>query len=119
MRYVYEHYFNDFDWFLKADDDTYVMIDNLRNFVSHYDSESAIYFGCKFKLNEVIYMSGGAGYVLSRETLRRFVKQSISSNTDTVFCKAYSDSGVEDAELGNCGQNIGRHCRSRNESNFW
>ncbi len=119
MRYVYEHYFNDFDWFLKADDDTYVIIDNLRNFVSHYDSGSAIYFGCKFKLNKIIYMSGGAGYVLSRETLRRFVKQSISSNTDTVFCKAYSDSGAEDAEFGNCVQNIGVNAGLEMNQIFW
>ncbi len=107
MRYVFEHYFNDFDWFLKADDDTYVIIDNLKNFVSHYDSESAIYFGCKFKVNEVVYMSGGAGYVLSREALKRFVKQSISNHTDTEFCKAYSDDGAEDLEIGKCLQNIG------------
>jgi len=107
LRYVYEHYFNDFDWFIKADDDTYVIIENLRNFVSNYDSGSAIYFGSKFKLNEVTYMSGGAGYVLSRGTLRRFVQQSIASNTDTVFCKAYDNSGSEDLEFGNCVQNIG------------
>ncbi len=107
MLYVFEHYSNDFDWFLKADDDTYVIIENLRNFVSHYDTGSPLYFGCKFKLNEVTYMSGGAGYVLSRETLRRFVKQSISNNTDTQFCKGYSDSGYEDLEFGNCVQNIG------------
>ena len=48
-RYVYEHYYDEADWFLKADDDTYVVMENLRYMLQSYNSSQPIYFGCKFK----------------------------------------------------------------------
>ncbi|KAH7710189.1 glycoprotein-N-acetylgalactosamine 3-beta-galactosyltransferase 1 [Aphelenchoides avenae] len=95
---------NNYDWFLKADDDTYVIVENLRYMLLAYSPSDPVYFGCRFRpFIKQGYMSGGAGYALSREALRRFVEQALP---DTKKCKQ-QDSGAEDAEMGKCLANVG------------
>jgi len=103
FRYCYKHYGNSFDWFLKADDDTYVIAENLRYFLSHHDPNENIYFGFKFKvIVKQGYFSGGAGYVFSRKALRRFVNVGLRN---PLLCRR--DGGAEDAEIGKCMQRLG------------
>ena len=55
------------DWFVKADDDTYMIIENLKHMLRPYNTNEPWYFGCKIKPREGLrngFMSGGAGYVL-------------------------------------------------------
>lgn len=44
IKYVYFKYPN-FDWYLKADDDTYVFVDNLRWFLSKKNASKPVTFG--------------------------------------------------------------------------
>ena len=74
FRYVYQNHFDDYDWFLKTDDDTFMIMENLRYFLKDYNSSDPVYFGRRYKtFVKQGYMSG-AGYVLSKEALRRFVE---------------------------------------------
>ncbi|KMY96739.1 glycoprotein-N-acetylgalactosamine 3-beta-galactosyltransferase 1 isoform X2 [Drosophila simulans] len=103
MAYVHEHYLNEYDWFLKADDDTYIVMENLRLFLYPYDPESSVYFGCRFKAYfSQGYMSGGGGYVLSRDALRRLNLFALNSTT---ICKLNGE--PEDVQIGHCLQDVG------------
>ena len=91
---------------MKADDDTFVVVENLRYMLEPYKPSDPIYFGCKFKpYVRQGYMSGGAGYVLSREALNRFVEQALKDK-DHVICKTHEYTGAEDVEIGKCLENV-------------
>ncbi|XP_034480994.1 glycoprotein-N-acetylgalactosamine 3-beta-galactosyltransferase 1 [Drosophila innubila] len=102
FTYIYENKLDEADWFMKADDDTYVFVENLRHLLYPYSPDMPIYFGFNFKMlntnqKNASYMSGGSGYVLSREALRLFVH----GLNDSSKCRQQDDS-PEDVEAGAC-----------------
>ncbi|XP_077553769.1 glycoprotein-N-acetylgalactosamine 3-beta-galactosyltransferase 1-like isoform X2 [Haemaphysalis longicornis] len=100
--YVARHHLRDHEWFLKADDDTYVVVENLRYFLRDKNASEAVYYGCRFRpYVKQGYMSGGAGYVLSREAVRRLAERGPHSG-----CRA-DGGGAEDVEMGRCLQRLG------------
>lgn len=65
--------------------------------LSAYNTSDPMYFGCRFKpYVKQGYMSGGAGYVISREALKRFVEQALP---DKNKCRQ-DHGGSEDVEMG-------------------
>ncbi|EDW46890.1 glycoprotein-N-acetylgalactosamine 3-beta-galactosyltransferase 1 [Drosophila sechellia] len=103
FKYVYHHHYNDADFFYKADDDTYAVIENMRYMLYPYNPETPVHFGFKFKpLVKQGYMSGGAGYILSREALRRFVVDGIPNPKMCLPGTVVN----EDIEIGRCMENL-------------
>ncbi|KAH8291618.1 hypothetical protein KR018_007045 [Drosophila ironensis] len=107
FSYLYEHMLDEADWFLKADDDTYVFVENMRYMLYPYSPSTPIFFGFNYKLlghpkSNESYMSGGSGYVLSREALRRFGEG--VNEPDKCWQK---DTRSEDVEMGKCLINLG------------
>ncbi|CAH8465496.1 unnamed protein product [Heterobilharzia americana] len=103
LRYVYQ-FRNDYDYFLKADDDTFVVMENLRSVLSRHNPSDPFMMGYHFPyITKNGYFSGGAGYVLSREALKRIVEQAIDKHPD---CPTY-DEDKEDVKMSMCGQPVG------------
>lgn len=105
FKYSWQQFGREYDWFLKADDDTYVVIENLRYMLIGHRPSTPIYFGCRLKHNAIKqgYMSGNAGYVLSREALRKFIEEALPYPQK---CRP-ENTGAEDVEMGICLQNVG------------
>ncbi|KAK6470314.1 glycoprotein-N-acetylgalactosamine 3-beta-galactosyltransferase 1-like [Huso huso] len=98
---LHDRYLQHADWFLKADDDSYVVMENLRRLLSKHDPQDPVYLGRRFSpYLKQGYMSGGAGYVLSREALQRYVG-GLRDGTCT------HTSSVEDLALGRCLEKVG------------
>uniref|UniRef100_A0AAF5I0T0 N-acetylgalactosaminide beta-1,3-galactosyltransferase n=1 Tax=Strongyloides stercoralis TaxID=6248 RepID=A0AAF5I0T0_STRER len=111
FTYAYDNYFTinnekGFDWFLKADDDTFVIIENLKMFLRKKNSNKRYYFGCRLKsLGKKLikgFMSGGAGYVLSRGSIEKLVTEGFRNTT---LCNNINN-GFEDVEMGWCLQKL-------------
>ena len=91
--YVYDNYYDKYDWFYFCDVDTYVLVENLRLYLESEEIKVAanggtyypvgdetvqtpIYLGRRFAFNgnmNNIYPSGGAGYTLNKAALKALV----------------------------------------------
>ena len=64
MLYIYQNHLNDFDYFMKADDDTFVIVENLRHMVRSYNPDEPFYMGRRFKVSTSFWiLTNCNGYV--------------------------------------------------------
>ena len=50
LYHLYKYHLRDYDWFVKADTDTYLIAENLRYFLKDHEPTEAVYFGHHFKV---------------------------------------------------------------------
>lgn len=102
LVYAHERHLNDFDWFLKADDDTFVMVDNMNGFLSDKCSNDMHTYGRHFKkFLPGGYLSGGSGYLISNRAIQLFGE---AMRRDKYFC--VKDKGDEDVDIARCLANL-------------
>ncbi|EDW27055.1 GL16444 [Drosophila persimilis] len=108
LYYMYEHYIDRFEWFIRADDDVYMEPNKLERFLRSIDSSKPQFIGQAGKGNseefgllslefDENFCMGGPGVILSSETLRR-----VAPHIPTCLKNLYSTH--EDVEVGRCVQ---------------
>ncbi len=103
LKYMHDNYINDFDFFMRADDDSYIKTDRLLELLQNTNPAQDIYMGepgfgrsddlerLKLKKTEH-YCMGGPGVIFSRSALRKLAPhleeclKVRSSVMDILFC---------------------------------
>ncbi|GAA54625.1 glycoprotein-N-acetylgalactosamine 3-beta-galactosyltransferase [Clonorchis sinensis] len=103
IRHAVEKY-SDYDFFLKADDDTFVIVENLRKLLRDLNPNDPFIMGRRFRPHvKQGYLSGGGGYVISRAALLR-IHNGLANDTR---CAGQAHGGAEDVRLGHCAEVVG------------
>ncbi|XP_059488230.1 glycoprotein-N-acetylgalactosamine 3-beta-galactosyltransferase 1-like [Neocloeon triangulifer] len=92
----------DFEWVVKADHATYVVVENLRTMLSSYSYNDPIYFELNYEINKTITGSNNAAYVLSKEAIKKLVINGY--NGDKPECKGVNN---KIARIGDCFKALG------------
>ncbi|KAI6220846.1 hypothetical protein M3Y99_01588200 [Aphelenchoides fujianensis] len=101
FHYAYTHISDQFDFYVKADDDTYIVAENLQRFLSTLDPEVPIYAGFRLKHHGAHGYNSGGAYVLSRAAVRLFEERLYGNESACPFHE------FEDVGMGACLERVG------------
>ena len=108
LVYVWQQYQEELDFLIKADDDTFMVLDNLRYLLSGLEAGREFVVGHLQHDRGVSYLSGGSGYVISKPALRHLVESGLDPQGDHL-CRLPHPVGQEvsvypneDLQLGKC-----------------
>ena len=116
LKYMHDNYIHEYNWFMRADDDLYVRVEKLINFLSHLDPNEELYIGQpgfgkledleRIKLHShEHYCMGGPGVIFSRALLVRLAPHLEDCLRNEVI------SWNEDLEVGRCiSRRLGVQC---------
>jgi hypothetical protein len=85
----------DYDWYFFMDDDTFIFTDKLKTFISQYDKNEPLYIGniCR-NYNFPIYMSGGAGFLMTKSLYLSIVQYIRETPEHELFQSIYGDLSI-------------------------
>jgi len=105
LKHICKYHINDFEWFLRADDDLYFRPDRFKQVVSKIDSDKMLFMGQhgnghaemrdKLGLDGHNFCMGGPGVFLNQIAMK-----SLCPHLDE--CEANVASNEEDVEIGRC-----------------
>nr|CAB3230901.1 chondroitin sulfate synthase 1-like [Phallusia mammillata] len=108
LKHMCQHHVDNYEWFIRADDDVYIRVERLRQFLTQIDGDRMIYMGQpghgvpevreKLGLNGHNFCMGGPGVLFNRKAL-----EALCPHID--HCMEEVVSGEEDVELGRCVTN--------------
>lgn len=120
LKFIHDHFIDQFDWFMRADDDVFVDVEKLEIFLRQLDPSRPYLIGQMGlgKMNEFGHLGlndddnfcmGGPGILMSRATLRELVP-------NIQYCLKHLYSTHEDVEVGRCVHKfVGVKCTSSYE----
>lgn len=97
LKYVYMNHIEDFDWILKTNDMSYVVLENLRYVLYQYETEWPIVMGLRY-LKEDYMISD---YVLSKRAFTRLIEDAF---TNPQICELTNVN--DDKQMATCLQHI-------------
>ncbi len=103
FQFVFEKFHGQFDWALKIDDDSFIIMENLRLFILNTDPFVPQFYGFSMGEKSKWFNSGGPGYVISAQNLEKLVRSvHICSNATS----------EEDVRIAECLKLVGDlHCK--------
>lgn len=111
LKYMHDHHLDEYEWFMRADDDAYIRGEKLELFLRSLNSSKPLYLGqtglgMAEELGQLAlepgenFCMGGPGMIFSREVLRRMVP-----HIGTCLREMYTTH--EDVEVGRCVRRFG------------
>lgn len=97
LSYIYKHHLNDFDWILKANDNTYIVMENLRHLLFQYETDWPLLIGQRFLMED--YMIGT--YAISKRAFTRLIEKGF---TNEEICDLKTPN--EDMAISKCLQHL-------------
>lgn len=106
LKYMHDHYLDQYEWFMRADDDVYIKGDRLESFLRSLNSSEPLFLGqtglgTTEEMGKLAlepgenFCMGGPGVIMSREVLRRVVPH-------IGECLREMYTTHEDVEVGRC-----------------
>lgn len=85
----------DYDWYFFMDDDTFIFTDRLRKYVDKFNANEPLYIGIRCQnYSFPIYMSGGAGFLLSKSLYNALIIHIRENQEQHLLQSIYGDLSV-------------------------